>query len=150
MNEEVQAALDSANAVNTEFYYWASIALMVLIHAGFMLYEGGASRVKNVLGTVMKNVMTLPVVIASFFFFGRFVYNAFPTGPPERNDLAKAALAVVVGSFTWVAAAWGWHPSGWLTTELGFHDVGAAGVVHVVSGFFGFLMAVPVTRRRAT
>jgi ammonia channel protein AmtB len=186
MNDEVQAALDSANAVNNEFYYWVSIALMVLIHAGFMFYEGGASRVKNVLGTVMKNVMTLPVVIASFFFFGWFVYNAFPTGPPELNDLATAALpwsenmgpnladplsgvfwgafalfsattasivsgacierirmsaflvlAVVVGSFTWVvAAAWGWHPSGWLTTELGFHDVGAAGVVHVVAGFF--------------
>jgi ammonium transporter, Amt family len=186
MNEEVQAALDTANAVNNEFFYWVSIALMVLIHAGFLFYESGASRVKNVLATAMKNVMTLPVVIASFFFFGWFIYNAFPTGPPELNDLAKAALpwsenmgpnladplsgvfwgafalfsattasivsgacierirlsgflvlAVVVGSIAWViAAAWGWHPSGWLTTELGFHDAGAAGVVHVVSGCF--------------
>jgi Amt family ammonium transporter len=134
----------------------------------------------------MKNVMTLPVVIASFFFFGWFIYNAFPSGLPELSDAAKAALpwsdnmgpnladplsgvfwgafalfsattasivsgacierirlsgflvlATVVGSIAWViAAAWGWHPAGWLTTELGFHDAGAAGVVHVVAGFF--------------
>jgi ammonium transporter, Amt family len=186
MNEEIQTALDAANAVNNEFFYWMSIALMVLIHAGFLFYEAGASRVKNVLATAMKNVMTLPVVIASFFFFGWFIYNAFPAGLPELSDAAKAALpwsdnmgpnladplsgvfwgafalfsattasivsgaciervrlsgflvlAVVVGSIAWViAAAWGWHPAGWLTTELGFHDAGAAGVVHVVAGFF--------------
>jgi Amt family ammonium transporter len=186
MNEEIQSALDTANAVNNEFFYWVSIALMVLIHAGFLAYEAGASRVKNVLATAMKNVMTLPVVIASFFFFGWFIYNAFPAGLPELSDAAKAALpwsdnmgpnladplsgvfwgafalfsattasivsgacierirlsgflvlAVVVGSIAWViAAAWGWHPGGWLTTELGFHDAGAAGVVHVVAGFF--------------
>jgi hypothetical protein len=28
------------------FYYWASV-FMLLIHAGFLAYEGGASRTKN-------------------------------------------------------------------------------------------------------
>jgi len=46
-------------------------------------------------------------------------------------------LAVVLGSFAWVvAAAWGWHADGWLVQSWGFHDFGAAGVVHMISGFF--------------
>jgi ammonia channel protein AmtB len=46
-------------------------------------------------------------------------------------------LAVVLGSFAWItAAAWGWHADGWLVTEWGVHDFGAAGLVHAVAGFF--------------
>jgi ammonia channel protein AmtB len=46
-------------------------------------------------------------------------------------------LAVVLGAFAWVvAAAWGWHADGWLVTQFGMHDFGAAGVVHAVAGFF--------------
>ena len=45
--------------------------------------------------------------------------------------------AIVLGSFAWVvAAAWGWHADGWLVTQWGFHDFGAAGLVHAVAGFF--------------
>jgi len=35
-----------------------------------------------------------------------------------------------------VAAAWGWHADGWLVTQWGVHDFGAAGLVHAVAGFF--------------
>lgn len=46
-------------------------------------------------------------------------------------------LAIVLGSFAWVvAAAWGWHADGWLVTQWGLHDFGAAGLVHAVAGFF--------------
>ena len=46
-------------------------------------------------------------------------------------------LAVVIGSFAWIVdAAWGWHPDGWMTQKLGYHDVGCAGVIHIVAGFF--------------
>ncbi|MEL6601059.1 MAG: ammonium transporter, partial [Pseudomonadota bacterium] len=46
-------------------------------------------------------------------------------------------LAIVLGSFVWlVAAAWGWSAGGWLVTEWGYHDFGAAGVVHMIAGFF--------------
>jgi len=186
VNEEVQSALDTMNSVNTEFFYWVSIALMMLIHAGFLFYEGGASRVKNVLAAAMKNLLTLAVVIPSFFFFGWFLYNAFPTGVPRLNELAVAAepwganmgpnltdsasgiffgafalfaattasimsgalieririsafliLAAILGSVVWIiGASWGWHGAGWMLTELGFHDVGAAGCVHLVAGAF--------------
>jgi ammonia channel protein AmtB len=46
-------------------------------------------------------------------------------------------LAIALGSGVWmVAAAWGWNPAGWLLTKLGLHNVGAAGCVHTVAGFF--------------
>jgi ammonium transporter, Amt family len=46
-------------------------------------------------------------------------------------------LATILGSVVWIiGAAWGWHPAGWMLTELGFHDVGAAGCVHLVAGAF--------------
>ncbi|MBN1530206.1 MAG: hypothetical protein JW895_14190, partial [Thermoleophilaceae bacterium] len=190
--QELKSALETSNSVNLEFFYWVSIALMFSIHAGFLVYESGASRVKNVLASAMKNLMTLAVVIPSFFLFGWFLYNAMPTGVPRIDDLAKAAepwsanmgpnlqdsasgvffgcfalfsattasimsgaaierirlsafliLAVILGSVVWIiGAAWGWHPAGWMLTELGFHDAGAAGCVHLIAGAFtlGVLM----------
>ena len=186
MTEQVQTALETQGAVNMEFFYWMSIAIMMLIHAGFLAYESGASRVKNVLAAAMKNLMTLAVVIPSFFFVGWFLYNAMPTGVPRMDELAKAALpwsqnmgpnlddaasgvfwgafalfaattgsilsgaliervrlsaflilTTILGSVVWIiAAAWGWHPAGWLSTEFGLRDVGAAGCVHLVAGAF--------------
>lgn len=186
MTPEVQEALDLQAVTNGEFFYWLSIALMFLIHAGFLVYEAGASRVKNVLAASMKNLMTLAIVIPSFFFVGWFLYNAMPTGVPRLDDLAKGALpwsanmgpnledsasgvfwgafalfaattgsimsgavierirmgayfilAAFLGSVIWIiGAAWGWHPAGWMLTELGFHDVGAAGCVHLIAGAF--------------
>jgi ammonia channel protein AmtB len=35
-----------------------------------------------------------------------------------------------------IGAGWGWSGGGWLVTQWGYHDVGAAGVVHMISGFF--------------
>ena len=182
--QEVNDALALQSATNLEFFYWVSIALMFLIHAGFLVYETGASRVKNVLASAMKNLMTLAIVIPSFFFVGWFLYNSMPTGVPRLDEFAKAALpwsdnmgpnlqdsasgvfwgcfalfaattasimsgavierirlsaflilATFLGSVVWIiGASWGWHPAGWMLTELGFHDVGAAGCVHVVAG----------------
>jgi ammonium transporter, Amt family len=186
MTEEVRTALEAQTATNLEFFYWMSCALMLAIHAGFLAYEAGSSRVKNVLATALKNLMTLAVVVPSFFFFGWFLYNSMPTGVPRLDELAQGALpwsanmgpnledqasgvfwgafalfsattasilsgacierirlsgfltlAAVLGSVVWIiAAAWGWHPAGWMLTELGFHDVGAAGCVHLIAGAF--------------
>ncbi|MBX7431437.1 ammonium transporter [Mycobacterium sp. Y57] len=185
MTPEVEDALASMTAVNNEFFYWMSIALMMLIHAGFLAYEIGASRSKNVLATAMKNLLAFATIVASFFFVGWFLYNAMPTGFIEFSDAAKAALpwsenmgpntadpasgifwgafalfaattgsimsgavlerirtsgflilTVFVGSVVWIiGAAWGWHGGGWMLTKLGFHDVGAAGCVHMIAGF---------------
>ena len=68
MTPEVEDALSTMAAVNNEFFYWMSIALMMLIHAGFLAYEVGASRSKNVLATAMKNLLAFATIVASFFF----------------------------------------------------------------------------------
>ncbi|MFD0854663.1 hypothetical protein ACFQ07_20665, partial [Actinomadura adrarensis] len=77
-----------------DLFFYLSIALMMAIHAGFMAYEVGVSRSKNVLATAMKNLLTFAVVCATFFFFGFWFYFAFPRFPVEGIDFeaAKAAL----------------------------------------------------------
>lgn len=188
--DSLEAANAVANTMVAEMYYYITIPLMVIIHAGFLAYEMGASRVKNVLASGMKNILAFAFMVPTFYFFGWFVYWAFPNGfiPSAENwqtaidyanpigavmgpNLADNAtgvfwgaftlfaattasifsgavieririssfvfLAIILGSFAWVVgAAWGWHGSGWLVTEWGYHDFGAAGVVHMVAGFF--------------
>ena len=77
MTPEVEDALASMTAVNNEFFYWMSIALMMLIHAGFLAYEIGASRSKNVLATAMKNLLAFATIVASFFFAVTALVAAF-------------------------------------------------------------------------
>ncbi|MEM8553694.1 MAG: ammonium transporter [Pseudomonadota bacterium] len=185
---EKLAALEAAQAmsstVNSEIFYWWCTGLMVIIHAGFLAYEMGASRAKNVLASGIKNILAFAFVIPTFFFFGWWIYLAFPNGfipvmdsygapwdasmGPNLADNATGVfwaaftlfaattasifsgavierirvssfliLAILLGSVVWIlGASWGWHPTGWLTVQLGYHDVGAAGVVHMIAGFF--------------
>lgn len=74
--------------VNMEAYYWWCTAIMVLIHAGFLAYEMGASRSKNVLATGIKNILAFAFIIPTFYFFGWWIYLAFPNGfvPVEAGD----------------------------------------------------------------
>jgi len=191
----LQAANGVGNTITAEMYYYLTIPIMILIHVGFLAYEMGATRHKNVLTSGVKNILAFAFVIPTFYYFGWFVYWAFPTGfdfsagPAEISgwDYAVAAanpagavmgpnladhatgvfwgaftlfaattasimsgavierirlfgfcfLAIVLGSFVWVVgAAWGWHADGWLVTKFGYHDFGAAGVVHMIAGFF--------------
>ena len=65
---------------------------MFLIHVGFCMYEVGASRRKNHLHTLMKNIMIIPLVTVTFFFFGWWIYWAFPDFPLFGGlDLASGA-----------------------------------------------------------
>ena len=73
--------IGALTTVFTEFYYWVTIPLMFLIHVGFCMYEVGASRRKNMMHTLMKNTMLIPLVTITFFFFGWWIYWAFPNGP---------------------------------------------------------------------
>ena len=191
----LKAANATGNTIAAETYYYPTIPLMILIHVGFLGYEMGASRLKNVLASGIKNILAFAFMIPTFYYFGWFVYWAFPNGldfsagPLEISGWAYAVgaanpagevmgpsladnatgvfwgaftlfacttasimsgsvierirlvpfviLAIILGSFAWVvAAAWGWHADGWLVTKFGFHDFGAAGVVHMISGFF--------------
>ncbi len=73
--------LAALTTVFTEFYYWVTVVFMFLIHVGFCLYEVSASRRRNHLHTLMKNTMLIPLVTITFFFFGWWIYWAFPNGP---------------------------------------------------------------------
>lgn len=180
-----------ANTVNIEIYYFWATAIMVLIHVGFLAYEMGASRSKNVLASGIKNILAFAFIIPTFYFFGWWIYLAFPNGfipiadgdaglpwamamGPNLADNATGVfwaaftlfaattasimsgavierikvygfviLAILLGSVVWIlACSWGWHPSGWMLTQLGYHDFGCAGIVHIIAGFFalGVLM----------
>ena len=73
--------ITALTTIFTEFYYWATVVIMFLIHVGFCMYEVGASRRRNHLHTLMKNTMLIPLVTITFFFFGWWIYWALPNGP---------------------------------------------------------------------
>jgi ammonia channel protein AmtB len=73
--------LNALTTIFTEFYYWVTVVFMFLIHVGFCMYEVGASRRRNHMHTLMKNVMIIPLVTVTFFFFGWWIYWAFPDFP---------------------------------------------------------------------
>ena len=77
----MEGNLNALTTVFTEFYYWVTVVFMFLIHVGFCMYEVGASRRRNHLHTLMKNTMLIPLVTITFFFFGWWIYWAFPNGP---------------------------------------------------------------------
>ncbi|MEO1494257.1 MAG: ammonium transporter [Pseudomonadota bacterium] len=184
----LEAKANTTNTMFTETYYYLTIPLMVIIHAGFLAYEMGASRLKNVLASGIKNILAFAFMVPTFYYFGWFFYWALQPGPMaiswqqgidfanpigevmgpnladnvtgvfwgaftlfaattasifsgaviERIQVAGfVILAIVLGSFAWVVgAAWGWSAAGWLVTEWGYHDFGAAGLVHAIAGFF--------------
>ncbi len=208
--------IGALTVIFTEFYYWATVPLMFLIHVGFCMYEVGATRRKNHMHTLMKNTMLIPLVTVTFFLFGWWIYFAFPNGPgitgglnspqnalpwaelmgthlggPGVNDpddpvLGNAGwarlngvfwaafllfswtaasivsgsvierirpsafwiIAVLVGSVTWIIdAAWGWHPDGWMVTQLGYHDAYASGVIHAIAGGAALGVLIPLGPR---
>ncbi len=79
--------LDALTTIFTEFYYWVTVVMMFLIHVGFCMYEVGASRRRNHMHTLMKNTMLIPLVTITFFFFGWWIYFAFPNGPGIRGGI---------------------------------------------------------------
>lgn len=81
MDNELSALV----VIFTEFYYWITVVIMFLIHVGFCMYEVGVSRRKNHLHTLMKNTMLIPLITVTFFFFGWWIYFAFPNGPFLNN-----------------------------------------------------------------
>ena len=85
--------LGSLTIIFTEVYYWITVVFMFLIHVGFCMYEVGASRWKNHLHTLMKNTMLIPLVTITFFFFGWWIYFAFPNGPFINGGLLEAPWA---------------------------------------------------------
>ena len=100
----LKAKGDLTNTMFAEAYYYITIPLMIIIHAGFLAYEMGASRAKNALSSGVKNILAFAFVIPAFYFFGWWVYWAFPTGltlSAGPNEISGAAYA------TSIASSWG-------------------------------------------
>src|SRR5687768_7177277 len=89
-------SLTRDSAILAEQFYFFTVVLMWLIHAGFMAYEAGVVRRKNVMATAMKNILTIAVVTPTFYYFGWLIYNCAQPGipiSPGSDDFTSAACA---------------------------------------------------------
>lgn len=98
---EEQIALDSA--ILAEQFYFFTVALMWLIHVGFMSYEAGASRRKNVMSTAMKNILTIAVVTPTFYYFGWWIYGCFQQGFIPSSSADEFYGAFCASTYPWSA-----------------------------------------------
>ena len=109
LTAQIAALQGSAGVTNTMFaetFYYLTIPLMIIIHAGFLAYEMGASRAKNVLSSGVKNLLAFAFMIPTFYFFGWWVYWGFPTGLTFSEGPAGISGAAYAS-----AIAWGWGDS---------------------------------------
>jgi ammonia channel protein AmtB len=86
--------LTQDSAILGEQFYFFTVVLMWLIHAGFMSYEAGVARRKNVMTTAMKNILTIAVVTPSFYYFGWMIYNCAQPGTaisPGSSDFTSVS-----------------------------------------------------------
>ena len=84
-----------------EQFYFFTVVLMWLIHAGFMSYETGIARKKNALATAMKNILTIAVVTPSFYYFGWWIYNCNQPGLPIGPNSTDLTAAACQGGIPW-------------------------------------------------
>src|ERR671919_239709 len=82
---EVEDKLGLDSAILAEQFYFYTVVVMWLIHVGFMAYEAGAARRKNIMSTAMKNILTIAVVTPSFYYFGWYIYGCFEHGGPAQG-----------------------------------------------------------------
>ena len=100
---DAKVALDS-QILQEQFYFW-TVVVMWLIHAGFMSYEAGAARRKNVMSTAIKNILTIAVVTPAFYYFGWWIYGCMETGLiPQGPDSTQAGLNFCSSTYPWSAA----------------------------------------------
>jgi Amt family ammonium transporter len=85
-------ALTQDSAILGEQFYFFTVVLMWLIHAGFMSYEAGVARRKNVMTTAMKNILTIAVVTPTFYYLGWWIYSCAQPGMaigPNSTDFTS-------------------------------------------------------------
>ena len=105
--EEVQAQVTLDSQILTEQFYFWTVVIMWLIHAGFMAYEAGAARRKNVMSTAMKNILTIAVVTPSFYYFGWYIYGCFEEGWPKDGHGSPTVEGLeVLAGFCQNTAPW--------------------------------------------
>ena len=96
-----QESLTRDSAILAEQFYFFTVVLMWLIHAGFMSYEAGVSRRKNVMSTAMKNILTIAVVTPSFYYFGWMIYGCAQPGIPISPGSDDFTAVTCASSIMW-------------------------------------------------
>jgi Amt family ammonium transporter len=91
--------LDSA--ILAEQFYFFTVVVMWLIHVGFMTYEAGSVRRKNVMATAMKNILTIAVVTPTFYYVGWWIYNCNQPGLPIGPNSSDFTSAACQGGIPW-------------------------------------------------
>src|SRR4051812_32706189 len=94
-------SLTQDSAVLGEQFYFFTVVLMWLIHAGFMSYEAGIARRKNIMATAMKNILTIAVVTPTFYYFGWWVYNCNQAGLPIGPNSSDFTSVACQGGIPW-------------------------------------------------
>src|SRR5919206_4401604 len=96
--EELEGALTlDSQILGEQFYFW-TVVIMWLIHVGFMAYEAGVSRRKNVMSTAIKNILTIAVVTPSFYYFGWYIYGCFEPGGPAQGHAGPSEVPGFCGA----------------------------------------------------
>ena len=106
---QVESLKDAASAAGQtqdsvilgEQFYFFTVVLMWLIHAGFMSYETGIARKKNAMATAMKNILTIAVVTPTFYYFGWWIYNCNQPGLPIGPNSSDFTAAACQGGIPW-------------------------------------------------
>jgi Amt family ammonium transporter len=106
---QVQSLEDAASAESQtldsailgEQFYFFTVVVMWLIHVGFMTYESGTARRKNVLATAMKNILTIAVVTPTFYYFGWWIYNCNQPGLPIGPNSSDFTSVACQGGIPW-------------------------------------------------
>src|ERR687896_1277065 len=96
--EEVAGQLSLDSLVLLEVFYFFTVVIMWLIHVGFMAYEAGASRRKNIMSTAMKNILTIAVVTPTFYYVGWYIYGCFQEGWPKSGHDSPDVLSGFCGN----------------------------------------------------
>jgi ammonia channel protein AmtB len=96
--EEVDAKVGLDTAVLGEQFYFFTVVIMWLIHVGFMMYEAGAARRKNVMSTATKNILTIAVVTPTFYYFGWYIYGCFEPGGPAQGHAGPSEFPGFCGA----------------------------------------------------
>ena len=108
--EELQEQVSLDSQILTEQFYFFTVVIMWLIHVGFMAYEAGVARRKNIMSTAMKNILTIAVVTPTFYYFGWYIYGCFEQGFPKDGHASPDAFPGYCG----LTAPWsaGWRKPG--------------------------------------
>jgi len=100
--EDIEKMISLDSNVLAEQFYFYTVVVMWLIHVGFMAYEAGAVRRKNLMSTAMKNILTIAVVTPTFYYFGWYIYGCFEEGWPKSGH----ASPDVFEGFCGLTAPW--------------------------------------------